>query len=166
MLTRPEFRPGLILVRDVIGFSPLLHYGVWAEEDKVIHAQKALPAAIVATSFDGFAEGKVVGCSNFYNRMVTDPAKTIERALSAVGPWPYHYEDKNCEAFVYWCATGQHWKGVQAAVFEVVGKVATIAMGGTTTSKNALNLTGLGSKGPSGFCFQTKLGLSASERGT
>lgn len=117
-----EFTPGTILVRET-SFAPFLfHYGVGISTEEVIH--KMVGVGVVSTSFEAFAEGLDVTRSDFYSRRNSDPQVTIERARSAVGKRDYRFIDNNCEAFVFWCLTGEHSRGVQGEVLNVVGILA------------------------------------------
>lgn len=119
------FKPALILYREIIVVQdvfhlPILsHYGLWVAEDEVIHASKDLKKA-VSTSFQDFASGCRVSRSD-YSNLVSNPDLAIQRAREAVGRWTYKFDDKNCEAFVLWCATGKETPGLQIGLAKLVG---------------------------------------------
>jgi hypothetical protein len=105
------FSPATILVRNIEGFPIFYHYGVWVAEDEVIHAQKM--DGVVCTSLAQFSGNSSVQRS-IYTEQVMNPEKAIERARGAIGN-RWHLTEKNCEAFVLWCATGKEQPGLQVS---------------------------------------------------
>lgn len=118
-----EFKPGLILVRDIAGLPLGKHYGIWVAVDEVIHASKT-DRVVVCDTLKRFSVGLTVEVSSYSGVSADAPEIIIARARAEVGKWPYELMDGNCEAFVLWCLTGTRSPGLQMGVVKLLGELA------------------------------------------
>jgi hypothetical protein len=135
--------------------TPLLHYGIYNNDDEVIHyapdqlceniiLEGPEKAVIHSVTVKKFMEGIPFEIDNDFKDIKYNSKDTISRAKSKIGTnkGEYNLFSHNCEHFASWCKTGKpQSKQVEigAGVVKILGHVVGIATGhpgiGKITSK-------------------------------
>lgn len=134
------------------------HHGLGIGNDRVIHysglANDLLtPGVIEEISIDDFSQGKNIYIKSHKHRKFS-PELAIMRASLRLGEAQYHILHNNCEHFVEWCITGNHY-----SVQSLRGKLLYSAGVGGRALMGVKNPVGFVAGAAAGYVYLHRQGM-------